>query len=451
MSEQLFRVVVNAEGRHALWPGARAVPAGWRETLPPSPRERALEHVEKHWTALAPRRANQPGARATGSPAPSLALPAGRGLDFSLMFFGSDEGDAARDKYEMVLEAARFADAKGFAAVWVPERHFTRMGSLYPNPAVLHAAIARETRRLRLRAGSVVLPLHNPIRVAEEWAVVDNLSNGRVELSFAPGWNPGDFAFAPERYASRYDVLYAGLQTVKRLWAGDTIDATDGEGKPIRVRTYPTPVQKQLVVWITAAGSERSFQQAGSVGAHLLTHLFDQDVEGLAKKVQLYRQARAHAGHDPAAGRVCVALHTFLADTLDEVKEQVRGPYAEYLKSNLGLLEKLAASRGVPLDLGRLKGEELAQAIEWIFEKFLRARSLMGTPDGCADLVEKLRAADVQEVACLVDFGPPARAIIGSLPTLARLAERFRHPAPADLPITGGMPNGGVVREGRRG
>src|SRR5262245_36725957 len=174
------------------------------------------------------------------------------------MFFGSDEGDAARDKYEMVIEASRFADANGFSAVWVPERHFTRMGSLYPNPAVLHAAIARETKRIRLRSGSVVLPLHNVIRIAEEWAVVDKLSNGRIELSFAPGWNPGDFVFAPDRYESRYEVMYSGIGKVKRLWAGELFDATDGEGKAVRVRTYPTPVQKDLTVWITCAGSERS-------------------------------------------------------------------------------------------------------------------------------------------------------------------------------------------------
>jgi natural product biosynthesis luciferase-like monooxygenase protein len=342
------------------------------------------------------------------------------------MFFGSDEGDAARDKYEMVLSAARFADAHGFSAVWVPERHFTRMGSLYPNPAVLHAAIARETKRLRLRSGSVVLPLHNPIRIAEEWAVVDNLSNGRIELSFAPGWNPGDFALAPDRYAERYDTLYAGVHLVKRLWAGEMIDGVDGEGKSVRFRTYPTPVQKHLVVWITAAGSERSFQQAGQIGAHLLTHLFDQDIETLTQKVRLYREARGQHGHDPATGRVAVTLHTFLGDTLDSVKEQVRGPYAEYLKSNMGLLEKLAASRGIPLELNRLKGEDLALAIEWIFEKFLSQRSLMGTPDSCADLIGKLIDADVQEIACLVDFGPSARAILDSLPRLASLAERFR-------------------------
>jgi natural product biosynthesis luciferase-like monooxygenase protein len=342
------------------------------------------------------------------------------------MFFGSDEGAAAREKYEMVIEASRFADANGFSAVWVPERHFTRMGSLYPNPAVLHAAIARETKRLRLRSGSVVLPLHNVLRIAEEWAVVDNLSNGRVEISFAPGWNPGDFAFAPDRYASRYDILYAGIDQVRRLWAGELFDATDGEGKPIRVRTYPTPVQKDLTIWITCAGSERSFQQTGAVGAHLLTHLFDQDVETLAKKVKLYREARAAAGLDPAAGRVAVTLHTFVGDSLDGVKEQVRGPYAEYLKSNIGLLEKLAASRGIQVDLKRLGAEEMSLAIEWLFEKFLKARSLMGTPDSCAEIVEQLAQIGVQEVACLIDFGPSAKTILDSLPSLASLAGRFR-------------------------
>src|SRR5262249_21997334 len=164
----------------------------------------------------------------------------------------------------------------------------------------------------RLRAGSVVLPLHSPLRIAEEWAVVDNLSGGRVELSFAPGWNPGDFVLAPDHYSRRYEVLYEGLAEVKRLWAGESFEAKDGAGQRVRLRVYPTPVQKQLTVWITAAGSERSFQQAGQVGANLLTHLFDQDADGLAQKVQLYRQARAKAGHDPATGRVAVALHTYL-------------------------------------------------------------------------------------------------------------------------------------------
>ena len=75
------------------------------------------------------------------------------------------------------------------------------------------------------------------------------------------------------------------MEQVRRLWAGEPFEGTDGAGKPVRVRTYPTPVQKALPMWITAAGSERSFQKAGEMGVDLLTHLFDQDVETLARKV----------------------------------------------------------------------------------------------------------------------------------------------------------------------
>lgn len=82
-------------------------------------------------------------------------------------------------------KAQNNADSHDFSSVWIPERHFTRDGWLYPNPAILQAALARETRQIQLRAGSVVLPLHNPLRVAEEWAMVDNLS-GAVWVSPSP-------------------------------------------------------------------------------------------------------------------------------------------------------------------------------------------------------------------------------------------------------------------------
>ncbi|MFO0876008.1 MAG: MupA/Atu3671 family FMN-dependent luciferase-like monooxygenase [Gemmataceae bacterium] len=425
MTEPKFRVVTHPTGRQALWPAARTLPAGWTEALAATTKEAALAHVTQQWTGFRPRRAASP-ALTPATTGQTTSAPRRKTVDFSLMFFGSDEGHAASEKYEMVISAAKFADQNGFSALWVPERHFTRMGSLYPNPAVLQAAVARETKRLKLRSASVVLPLHNPIRIVEEWSCVDNLSHGRIEISFAPGWNPGDFLFYPERYADRYDITYKGLDHIRSLWAGEMVDAVDGEGKAIRVRTYPTPVQKDLTIWMTCAGSERSFQAAGKHGCHLLTHLFDQDVETLAKKIKLYREARAAAGYDPATGRVAVTLHTYLGDTLADVQKAVRGPYADYLRENMGLLEKLAASRGLAIDLKRLGADEMAMAIDWLFEKFLRKRSLMGTPDSCAELVEQLIEVDVQDIACLIDFGPSAQAILDSLPLLGKLADRFR-------------------------
>ncbi|MBV9020296.1 MAG: LLM class flavin-dependent oxidoreductase, partial [Ktedonobacteraceae bacterium] len=183
-------------------------------------------------------------------------------MQFGLIFFSSNEAPLGADKYRLVIESTRFADAHGFSSVWIPERHFTKDGWLYPNPAVLQAALARETKRIALRAGSVVMPLHNPIRVAEEWAMVDNLSGGRVGISFASGWHPNDFAFFPDNYSRRGEEMYRGIQMVQKLWRGESIQVQGGDGKLIEIRTYPTPVQTELPIWITAAGNPKTFMGA---------------------------------------------------------------------------------------------------------------------------------------------------------------------------------------------
>jgi hypothetical protein len=98
---------------------------------------------------------------------------ASKHIDFSLFYFASADGGQSSEKYRLLIEGAKFADTHGFTAVWTPERHFYEFGGLYPNPSVTSAAIATVTESIQIRAGSVVIPLHDPLRVAEEWAVVD--------------------------------------------------------------------------------------------------------------------------------------------------------------------------------------------------------------------------------------------------------------------------------------
>jgi len=109
------------------------------------------------------------------------------GPQFSLFYFGSSKAAFTEDRYQLLIDGAKFADQHGYAAIWTPERHFYPFGGSYPTPAVLSAALATITTRVHLRAGSVVLPLHHPVRIAEEWSVVDNLSQGRVGISCATG------------------------------------------------------------------------------------------------------------------------------------------------------------------------------------------------------------------------------------------------------------------------
>ncbi|HEX8184529.1 MAG TPA: MupA/Atu3671 family FMN-dependent luciferase-like monooxygenase, partial [Blastocatellia bacterium] len=219
-----------------------------------------------------------------------------KGMDFSLFYFASDDTKPNGDKYKLLLEGARFADRNGFSAIWTPERHFHAFGGIYPNPSVTSAAIASITERVQIRAGSVVLPLHDPIRVAEEWAVVDNISNGRVGISFASGWHANDFVLAPESYSNRKELMFSKIKTVQKLWKGEPVTFPDSHGNDVEIKTLPRPVQPELPTWITAAGNPETFQMAGEIGANVLTHLLGQSIDELAERISLYRSAWRQSG-----------------------------------------------------------------------------------------------------------------------------------------------------------
>ncbi|MGA3026005.1 MAG: type I polyketide synthase [Bryobacteraceae bacterium] len=358
-------------------------------------------------------------------------------MKFGLMFFAASEDALAGDKYRLVVESARFGDRHGFSSVWVPERHFTQYGSLYPNPAVLHASLAMVTERISLRAGSVVAPLHHPLRIAEEWSMVDNLSGGRVGISFAPGWNPEDFAFFPERYSNRYEHLASTIATLRRLWRGESVVAQDGLGRETTVRAYPTPVQRELPVWITAASKAESYVRAGELGAHVLTHLLDQGEEELARKIRLYREARTQAGYDAESGVVTVMLHTFVGADAPEVRQLARKPFCSYIQNNIGLLNGLARSRGQNVDVRTLSPSDLSEFVEFLYDRFAESRGLIGTPETCLPLVQRLESIGATEIACLLDFGPDANLILSNLQHLARLKDLHDTSAlPAPPPAT---------------
>lgn len=348
-----------------------------------------------------------------------------KGMTFGLIFFASGEASHSGDKYRLVMESAKFADSHGFSSVWIPERHFTRDGWLYPNPAVLQAAIARETHQIALRAGSVVMPLHNPLRVAEEWAMVDNLSGGRVEISFASGWHPNDFALFPENYANRNEVMYRGIETVRKLWRGEAVQVKGGDGNLVELKTYPTPIQPELPIWVTAAGNPKTFAGAGEIGANLLTHMYNQSVDELAGKIRIYRESLTQHGYDPKAFKVSVMLHTFVGKTIESVREQVQGPFIHYLKSASYLLNAIAYSRGQKIDLSTLSEQDYNDYLNFVFERMITTqRVLFGTPETCLDLVKQLKAAGVDEIACQLDFGVDIDLALNSMEYLNQLKER---------------------------
>ncbi|SDG11097.1 amino acid adenylation domain-containing protein/natural product biosynthesis luciferase-like monooxygenase domain-containing protein [Lentzea fradiae] len=352
------------------------------------------------------------------------ALPCGP-CDFSLSFFGDYPDEAHRDKYGLVLAAAEFADRHGFHAVWLPERHFNSFGALFPNPSVLAAAIAARTEHVRLNAGSVVLPLHNPIRVAEEWSVVDNLSGGRVGLGFASGWHAKDFALAPDAYARNRELMYEHMETVRALWSGEDVTAASGTGEPVSVRLQPRPLQDLPPFFTAIAGNPDSYVKAGRAGIGVLTNLMTQSVDDLAENIVRYRTARAEAGHDPAAGRVVVLVHTYLGADGAVAREEAREPFLRYLRSSLAL-----AGQAQSLGLAEMPSADEDFVLRQAFERYTGSRALIGSVDEAASVARALVAAGVDEIACFVDFGVAPDRVLEGLRHLDELRHRnaLRHP-----------------------
>lgn len=345
-----------------------------------------------------------------------------RVMDFSLFYFASDEAESTADKYRLLLEGARFADRHGFSAVWTPERHFHTFGGLYPNPSVTGAAIAAITQRVQIRAGSVVLPLHNPIRVAEEWAVVDNLSKGRVGISFASGWQANDFVLAPENYVDRKELMLRGIETVRRLWRGQAVSFRNATGEDISVEILPRPVQRELPVWVTAAGHPETFRQAGAIGARLLTHLLGQTLEELTDKIAIYRDAWRQAGHT-GSGYVTLMLHTFLGEDVEIVRQKVRKPFGQYLRTSFDLMKNLGRSLRQDTEAADFTADDLNALEAHAFERYFETSGLFGSPDTCLDLIDRLKIIGVDEVACLIDFGIDFDSVMSSLRYLDNLRE----------------------------
>ena len=365
-------------------------------------------------------------------------------MDFSIYYWGNDDGVGPK-KYELLLEGARFADSHGFCAVWTPERHFHAFGGPYPNPSVTGAAVAAVTKNIGVRAGSCVVPLHHPARIAEDWAVIDNLTNGRAGLAVASGWHPDDFVLRPENTppANRQAMLDATEQ-IRRLWRGEAVDFPTKTGT-FGVKTQPRPVSKELPVWITTAGNPETWRDAGRIGAHVLTHLLGQSIEEVADKIGIYHEELRAAGHEPANFKVTLMLHTYVARDREQARDTARGPMKDYLRSAAGLIKQYAwafpafkkpqgVTNPAEIDIRTLNAEELEGILDFAFQRYFEDSGLFGTVDDCLQRVEQLKRIGVSEVACLIDYGIPAEKVMEGLYPLAEVLRRSNEPAqlPAD-------------------
>ena len=253
--------------------------------------------------------------------------------------------------------------------------------------------------------------------------MIDNLSDGRVGMSVASGWHVNDFVLSPDTYPNRHDDMYDKIGIVQKLWRGEKISLLNGAGTPIEVGILPMPVQKELPIWLTGK-TDDTFFNAGKLGFNVLTANFalKHDPKELVRKAKIYRDAiQSHHGR---RGHITLMAHAFVAEGLDAIERTAWPAMAEYIKVNIGMQQDHDAGAKEDRGFGRLSDREREILIRNQVNNDLHSPlSFIGTLDHCARQAECLMKHEVDEIACLIDFGIGLEDVMGSLRRLSTLLE----------------------------
>ncbi len=338
---------------------------------------------------------------------------------FSCLFFSDvRKGISNKQKYNFAREMVEFADQTGFESVSFPERHFYEFGSIYANPAIAAAYFAPITKQVRFLAGAVTSTLHHPAEIVENWAMVDILSDGRVDLGFGSGWHKGDFILSPDTYENRTALRDERVPIIRRLWRGECIEFPGPGGEMIPTMVYPRPIQKEINVWY-ATFSEHGFEHAGRHGYNIFTMLYTIELDALEEKIQIYRKAREDAGLDPEAGTVTLLMHSFVHPDKDWVHHVVEAPFKEYIRSSI-IPQMMAVGNN-------FNDAEIDKIIDYSYARYFNTSGIFGPIEDCKKQIDKVIRAGVNNIAFLQDFGVDYAAVIDSLEYMEQLVNLYEN------------------------
>jgi len=244
---------------------------------------------------------------------------------------GKSEHQIIKEQMELMYEAENL----GFDSVWPAEHHFSEYGYC-ASPQVSLAAVAARTKRIRLGTGVVVLPFHNPIRVAEDFAFLDLMSDGRVDLGVGRGYQPLEyrgFGMDAKQQDSRA-IFDEAINLVRQCWTEERVTFNGKYYQVEDLYVRPKPLQKPHPPIYMACLSPATFALAGRYGFNvLMSGAFGLSPEGAKQGIADYRAARAAAGFDPAAGQIALLLKLYVGDTMDGARRDFAGPVEWYYRT----------------------------------------------------------------------------------------------------------------------
>lgn len=240
------------------------------------------------------------------------------------------------DYYEQMLEQVKWAEDLGYECFWFGEHHFDFFG-VVPSPPVLMSVAAKRTKKIRLGVAVSLLPYRNPILTAEEYAMVDVLSGGRLDFGVGRGTPPELVGFGVKE--DNRDLLVEGLEVVKMAWSEGRISYNGKYYQIPAVSLNVTPVQKPTPPLFFAALSEGSYKVAGEKGYPILgiPYASCKDIGEMKQKITFYKNTLADSGHNPGAFDVVQCFHSHVAATDREAEKNAREGMVPYLSARLAV------------------------------------------------------------------------------------------------------------------
>jgi alkanesulfonate monooxygenase SsuD/methylene tetrahydromethanopterin reductase-like flavin-dependent oxidoreductase (luciferase family) len=194
-----------------------------------------------------------------------------------------------REVYGELLDLFAYAENLGFSHAWVAEHHFSNYGTL-GGPPVFLAALAGRTTSMRIGPAVSVLPFHDPLRLAEDYAALDVISGGRLEFGAGRGYQPGEFAGFGIDMAEARDRFWESLDVITRAWEGSPFAHTGRYYQFPEITLKPRPVQDPIPLYVASVSPE-TFEMVGARGHSIMGSLLTNSARGLAPKMREFREA----------------------------------------------------------------------------------------------------------------------------------------------------------------
>jgi alkanesulfonate monooxygenase SsuD/methylene tetrahydromethanopterin reductase-like flavin-dependent oxidoreductase (luciferase family) len=300
-----------------------------------------------------------------------------------------------------ILDESVYAEEVGLHSAWIGEHHFGTLGVL-SCPDLLLANIAARTKRIRLAPAVTVLPLHHPIRVAEQWATLDLLSGGRVDFAAGRGYDRREYLPFNVCFDNNQGLFEEGMELVRRLWSSDHPISHLGRYYQFdNVAITPRPIQRPIPAYV-ASFSRPSIELAARLGCGLIVAPFAAAMSfgGLQQVAQVYKEACARHGKVP--GRLMCSYFTHFADTKSQ-EDAARTRQIRYYKECV-----ISAFPGDPAKAppSYLYFVNMVERLQRVRPEDLTENSvLLGSPAQIAATLKNVEAAGFDEVILYFNVG----------------------------------------------